>query len=300
MTYNPDDLVAIRRYLLSTLDTHVGISAAADLDPDEVGIAGDPAHASTGGYHEGNDDLARVGRLTSDYSKRESPRDRPGTNAASALDIGEFVHGPLTLRSLTLRLVAACEAGDPRTRDVREVIYSPDGVNVKRWDRLGIRTTGDDSHLWHSHLSFFRDSEGRRAADDNILGLLRELIEGKVDDVGELTGVQAEQLSNLERFRQSMTGGDLMVRGVYVWDTKGGHYEDQPNAFTATLKALVDRVTALESKAGTVTLTDAQVAVVTKQVATALAGAPDVPLGAADIPAIEAAVRNVLRSGVGT
>jgi hypothetical protein len=168
MTFAPTDLLTVRQYLLS----HTG------LPGDAVGIVGDPAHASTGGYHEGNDDLARVGRLSSDYSKRESVRDRPGTNNAAALDIGDFIHAGRTLRQLTLWLVARCVAGDPRTRDVREVIYTPDGQTVHRWDRLGIRSTGDDSHLIHTHLSFFRDSEGRRAAPDNILGLLAEFFEG--------------------------------------------------------------------------------------------------------------------------
>lgn len=178
MTNAPTDLLAIRQYLLKVVD----------LAGDAVGIVGDPAHASSGGYHEGNDDLARVGRLNSDYSKRESGRDQPGTNSASALDIGDFSHNGLTLRAITLALVAACQRGDPRTRDIREVIYTPDGSTVRRWDRLGIRDTGDSSHLYHTHLSFFRDSEGRRAAPDNILGLLVELIEGthtQEDDMGQ-------------------------------------------------------------------------------------------------------------------
>lgn len=168
MTYAPADLLAVRQYLM----------AQTGLPANALGIPGDPDHADTGGYHEGNDDLARVGRLSTDYSKRESPRDRPGSNAASALDIGDFVRGAVSLRSLTLGLVAACRRGDPRTADVREVIYTPDGSTVRRFDRLGIRTTGDSSHLFHTHISFFRDSEGRRDRPDNVLGLLAELIEG--------------------------------------------------------------------------------------------------------------------------
>jgi hypothetical protein len=190
MTFAPDDLLAVRQHLLATLDLHPGLIVDDDLDPDEVGIVGDSAHAATGGYHEGDDDLARVGLLDSDYSKRESARDRPGTNAASALDIGEFVHrradgSVLTLPTLSVALVQACLAGDPRTRDIREIIYSPDGQSVHRFDRLGIRSSGDDSHLFHTHVSFFRDSEGRRAQPDNVLGLLAELIEGRTAAVTE-------------------------------------------------------------------------------------------------------------------
>ena len=164
MTYAPADLLAVRQYVMG----RTGLPANA------VGVAGDDNHPD--GYHVGNDALAAVGRLTSDYSKRESPRDRPGTNAASALDIGDFNRDGKTLRGLSLFLVGRCEAGDPRATDIREIIYTPDGKTVRRWDRLGIRSTGDSSHLYHTHFSFFRDSEGRRNA--GYLALLEEYFEG--------------------------------------------------------------------------------------------------------------------------
>jgi hypothetical protein len=166
VTYAPADLLAVRAYLM----------AQTGLPANALGIPGDPDHAESGGYHEGNDDLARVGRLNTDYSKRESARDRPGTNAASAIDVGDFNRGGKTLRGLSVWLAGRCQAGDPRTADIREIIYSPDGRTVRRWDRLGIRSTGDNSHLFHTHLSFFRDSEGRR--DEAFLSLLREYFEG--------------------------------------------------------------------------------------------------------------------------
>jgi len=159
MTDAPADLLAVRKYLL-------GVTG---LPGDAVGIVGDPAHAATGGYHEGNDDLARVGRLDSDYSKRESPRDRPGTNDASALDLGQWSGrrgaAGLTWLQYNARLAELCRAGHPLTRDIREVIYTGDGTTVRRWDALGIRSTGDSSHLSHTHRSYFRDSVGRRTAD---------------------------------------------------------------------------------------------------------------------------------------
>jgi hypothetical protein len=182
VTTAPRDLQDIRTYLIRQLDLVPGVARGSDLEANEVGIVGDPSHAATGGYHEGNDDLARVGRLNIDYSKRESSRDRPGSNAASALDIGDFdvtrAGRRITLRSLSARIDAACRRKDPRTRDVREWIWSPDGVNVIRWDALGLHSGGDSSHRYHSHASFFRDSEGRRGRLDNFLGLLREIIEG--------------------------------------------------------------------------------------------------------------------------
>lgn len=179
MTYAPADLLAVRLYLL----TSTGLSG------DAVGIVGDPDH--DGGYHCGADRTD-----PDDYSRRESPRDRAGlSDAASALDIGDFVRGPVSLRTVSLGLVAACQRGDPRCADIREVIYTPDGRTVRRFDRLGVRSTGDSSHLFHTHLSFFRDSEGRRDREDNVLGLLRELIEGTTGGDDDMGGSWTEPLT---------------------------------------------------------------------------------------------------------
>ncbi|MEU8214146.1 hypothetical protein AB0C47_00065 [Micromonospora taraxaci] len=153
MTRAPANLLALRSLLLTHLDNAPGPD---DLDPAEVGIVGDPAHR--GGYHCGSD---RV--VPNDYSVVESPRDRAGlTLDAAALDVGQFdvrsggrSH---TLPSFSVWCVAQCAANAADTRDIREIIYSPDGSTVKRWDRLGKRTTGDSSHRWHTHFSFFRDA----------------------------------------------------------------------------------------------------------------------------------------------
>ncbi|WP_435209848.1 hypothetical protein [Micromonospora sp. bgisy143] len=153
MTRAPENLLALRRLLLDHLDNAPGPD---DLDPAEVGIVGDPAHR--GGYHCGSD---RV--VTNDYSVVESPRDRAGlTLDAAAIDVGEFDvrsgGGRHTLASFSVWCVAQCAANAADTRDIREIIYSPDGTTVKRWDRLGKRTSGDSSHRWHTHFSFFRDA----------------------------------------------------------------------------------------------------------------------------------------------
>jgi hypothetical protein len=146
MTTAPPNLLAVRSLLMPVLN----------LSAVEMGIVGDDHH--DGGYHCG-----RSGVTTSDYSVRESARDKSGlTDWASALDVGYFklsVRGKAhDLRSFSIWLVAQCKAGKPDTADIREVIYSPDGKTVKRWDRLGKRTGGDSSHLHHTHTSFFRDA----------------------------------------------------------------------------------------------------------------------------------------------
>jgi hypothetical protein len=168
VTYAPADLLNIRTYL----------AARTGLDLASLGIAGDSVHAASGGYHEGRVDLAAAGRLGYDYSVVESWRDSDPTDGASALDVGDFAAGGLDRHAVTRAVLTALNSGDPRAADIREMIYSLDDSTVHRWDALGIRDTGDDSHLWHTHISFFRDSEGRRGQDNNFLGLLREIFEG--------------------------------------------------------------------------------------------------------------------------
>ncbi|WP_200209832.1 hypothetical protein [Micromonospora coerulea] len=179
MTRAPTNLLAVRSLLLTNLNVDPNTVRADDLEPAEVGIVGDPSHL--GGYHCGSD---RV--VARDYSVVESVRDSSGlTLDASALDVGTFkvVSGGRThnLYTFSTWCVAQCVAGAPDTRDIREIIYSPDGAVVKRWDRLGKRTTGDSSHRSHTHFSFFRDST--KAGRDQIplfrrylttIGLLEE------------------------------------------------------------------------------------------------------------------------------
>ena len=155
MSYAPPTISAVRAYLMGK----------TSLSPSALGIVGDAAHQRRQSYHNGQDAITRYGRTAAnDYSIR-TPRDREPylTNAASALDIGNFPK----LRSLSMSLVAQARAGLPGTRDIREIIYSPDGRTVMRWDRERGQSSmprsgeADNSHLWHTHISWYRDSETR-------------------------------------------------------------------------------------------------------------------------------------------
>jgi hypothetical protein len=149
MSYPDPALTQARSYLISR-----GIPGGS------IGIVGDQSHQSTGGYHVGNDVLARIGKLHSDYSKRHTDRDRPGSNAAMALDIGGL--SGRQLYDLTSWLIAQCRAGAWDTRNIREVIgrRSPSG-GVTRYDALGILPdSASGSHESHTHVSYYRDSEG--------------------------------------------------------------------------------------------------------------------------------------------
>lgn len=125
-----------------------------------LGIVGDTDHAAKGvSYHLGKDQLAPGA-----YSA-ERPRDRLGlTNAASAIDLGKLNGSYGQLRAFSDWLARRCVKGVAGTFDVVEVIYSPDGKRVlgfKDGVEFLIPNYGDASHLTHTHISFYRDSEYR-------------------------------------------------------------------------------------------------------------------------------------------
>ncbi|MEU8261418.1 hypothetical protein AB0C02_12460 [Micromonospora sp. NPDC048999] len=226
MTRAPENLLAVRDLLL----THLKV------DKNALGIVGDANHK--GGYHCGSD---RV--LPNDYSVVESTRDSSGlTLDASALDVGEFTvsSGGAThnLRNFSTWCVAQCAAGTADTKDIREIIYSPDGKTVKRWDRLHKRTTGDSSHLIHTHFSFFRDST---KANRDQTPLFRRYLTtiGLLEDAMALTDAQAAQLANVERMLGKLLKGSLAP----------GPDGQPENAATWWLRMLADNADPLVAKA---------------------------------------------------
>lgn len=208
-----------------------------------------------GGYHEGEDLLIQAGTAPGpqypgdDYSYTDAPaRDLlptgrlAGGNYASAFDFGgdfpRFLAFNAWMRARML-------ANDPRTRDIREMIYTLDGHTVRRIDRTGVQgDSGDSSHLSHTHFSFFRDSVGRRSRPDNFLGLMREFFEGAapapqeddmaLDDIVTLadgrTKVLRDLLADLEQFRNAWIGDGALPKGF-----------PKPDSPMARLLAAADR-----------------------------------------------------------
>jgi len=132
------------------------------LKPVSLGVVGNAKHLS--GYHLGKDRIfGASGQGKNDYSVKTA-RDKAGlTNEASAIDIGNFPR----LHELGLWIVRQARAGAEDTKDIREVIYSPDGKTVLRWDRqngqksFGHKGEADNSHRTHTHVSWYRDSAKR-------------------------------------------------------------------------------------------------------------------------------------------
>lgn len=140
-----------------------------------LGIIGDQKHCA--GYHLGRDRIygpcackpdgtCEPGQGDRDYSVIMA-RDKAGlTNAASAIDLGRLKGSLTQLYDFSRWLVAECQHAAVGYRDVREIIYSPDGVKVQRYSGVDgqIHTgagNGDGSHTTHTHISYFRDSEKR-------------------------------------------------------------------------------------------------------------------------------------------
>jgi len=150
VTFAPATLVALGRFWTA----HGGVN---------LGVVGDTAHQSKGvSYHLGASDL-----VAGAYSA-VTPRDRAGlTNAASAIDLGRLDGSLVKLRAFSRWFVLQAQADVLGSSDIREIIYSPDGQVVLRWDHeRGFASAprsgeADASHLAHTHLSFYRDSELR-------------------------------------------------------------------------------------------------------------------------------------------
>ena len=150
MTYNPATLVALGKYWTGKGGVNLG-------------VVGDTAHQAKGtSYHLGASQL-----VTGAYSK-QTARDRAGlTEAASAIDLGKLNGSLPKLRAFSQWLVKQARANAPGTSDMREIIYSPDGVRVLRWDRqrgyasASREGEADTSHRTHTHISWYRDAEKR-------------------------------------------------------------------------------------------------------------------------------------------
>ena len=152
MTYAPPTLRELGAYYVS----QGGVN---------LGIVGDTNH--TVGYHLGRDRIyGPMGQGDDDYSVKH-PRDKAGlSGGAAAIDLGRLKGSYEQLYTFSVWLVAQCQAKEPGTKEIREIIYSPDGTKVQRYSGVdgAIHTgpgNGDLSHRTHTHISYFRDSEAR-------------------------------------------------------------------------------------------------------------------------------------------
>ncbi len=217
MTSAPPDLVALRSQLLQV----TGLSATA------LGIAPDAAHLSSGGYHVGVADIRRIGRWNSDYSTRQA-RDRSvGGNMASAVDVGSAWRNGGRAAWLRFNNLLYQEMRDrPQNLPaLRAINVSLDGRRKQRYDQLhrgdGLIASADTVDT-HTHLSFWRDSEGRRAATlARIVELARAAVNNTTpeqagDDMADFTPAdvnawrQAVRVDALRGMQETNAAGEPM------------------------------------------------------------------------------------------
>lgn len=111
------------------------------------GIIGDSAHDY--GYHRGRNYVGY-----GDYSAVLPPDLGGDGEAACGLDVSL---PPDQMSAATQRLLNAVSSGDGRTAAVREFYGTVDGYNVVGWDQAyACPATSDSSHLWHIHISVYR------------------------------------------------------------------------------------------------------------------------------------------------
>lgn len=133
------------------------------------GIVGDVHHSF--GYH-----LSRKELPGDDYSV-VLPKDRLGdSGAASALDIS--LPSGLMI-TCTNRLLIAAKKHDSRLAALREFCGTTDGWRTHPYDlsrgQDGPLDSWDSSHLWHIHLSFYREYENNAT----ILAPIADVLAGK-------------------------------------------------------------------------------------------------------------------------
>ncbi|MGY0232748.1 hypothetical protein [Longispora urticae] len=134
------------------------------------GVIGDGEHLY--GYHLGKDRIFSFsGQGWSDYSV-QTLRDLTGlSDRACAIDIGNDWPDH---RDWLMWLISECRKGN--FPDIREIIGTLDGERVIGWDAenhwLSEPGRGDLTHLWHTHISFYRD-----AADRDQTAVLRHYFE---------------------------------------------------------------------------------------------------------------------------
>lgn len=241
-SYAPPAILEVREYL----------KPITGLDNFGLGIVNSETDAS---YHHGWSQRDSDG---TDYSWQESSRDwSHKTNAARALDIGMFPQ----LRAFSVWLVAQCEANrrNPAVNvdcaDIREIVYSPDGIVVKRWDRLGKRTTGSLSHRTHTHVSWFADAEHK-----SKIGPFKRFFEG--DNMSD---------GYTQSDRDTATADTYRLAGIlscwpevkYTPQWNGGVEVTEPNL----LKAQLDRIEAGIVAGVPVRLTEADMDIIATKVA---------------------------------
>lgn len=213
MSDAPASLLAARSHLL-------GVTGLAG---DDIGIAADESHLSSGGYHCGSFDLRRINAIgRDDYSIRQ-PRDRAqynadlnaGNNWASALDLGD--DWPIGGRAAWIRfnnmLRSQLAIRDPALSCIRGINYTPDGVTKRRFDCLTrTESSTSDTVTWHTHIEWWRDTNGAPQLRDNCTLRLAAIAHSAITGA-PLDGPPVQRIGNDMSFYKAPNGTIILADG---------------------------------------------------------------------------------------
>lgn len=170
------------------------------------GIVGDAAHNY--GFHRARNEVS-----SSDYSRQGPWNDGGPSNYASAIDLSM---PPASMKAVTNRLIrSANDPDDPAMEVVREFFGTTNGTSVN--GRAHTSPTGgwsfassDKSHLWHVHISFFRDFMANSEANKAKMRLLAAVITGGAagegDDMGAIIGLKKGDKGDEVEYLQAVLG----------------------------------------------------------------------------------------------
>jgi hypothetical protein len=195
------------------------------LAGNSIGIAADPAHLQSGGYHCGPVDLQRINAVANDDYSIRLTRDRAyytwaiarGVNVASATDIGSTWGrgGRAAWVRFCVLLRLQLGARDPDLAAVRGINYTNAAGQVRRFDCVTLVESAS-SDADHTHIEFWRDTVdtvGRIAALVRITAIMLAardnvpLTTGEDMDAGQALALQQihNRVEALLRNRDSRT-----------------------------------------------------------------------------------------------
>ena len=239
MSNSPSDLLGLR----SRLAGETGLST------NDIGIAADQSHLSSGGYHCGGLDLRRINGVgRDDYSIRQ-PRDRAfynfeithGSNLSSAMDVGD--DWPRGGRAAWIRfnnlLRAQLGARDPALAAVRGINYTPNGSSKRRFDSLtGQETSTTDTVTWHTHIEWWRDTVGTAARAQSIDRIVQIAVAARNNQPVITQGDD-------DMFLRTPNGTIYLAAGGKTVSVSGAEWAGvSPQSFTSVPQSLVDKLTA--------------------------------------------------------
>lgn len=216
------------------------------------GIVGDAGHRR--GYHRG-----RAVLPSSDYSV-QAPADKRGDGwACCGIDIS---FGPIEMKIATRRLMNACRPNsqgnyDPRIEPIREFFGTLNGDRVTGWNRYPSSnrkvgyTTSDSSHLWHVHISVFR----QYATDEAKMRGVADVLNGVPLAAGPPPPDEGDDMPTQREIAEAVWNTDGIINNKGFASGSAGNFVSAEEALLGILRRaesiqgpVIDRLKTVETK----------------------------------------------------